>query len=99
MEAQDLHSLGEHAHVISIYRCDGRGHNALLRHKVIEKAGFDHNWTVELRPNRIVRVIRTDGSTWTFQKNSYFRRIDPLWPQPPEDEDAEAMAAAELAIV
>jgi hypothetical protein len=98
MDPEDLTSRGEHAHVLSIYRCDGRGHNTLLRHKVVEKAGFDYNWTVELRPKRIVRVLRTDGATWTFRISLYFKRIETFWPQPPEDDDAEAVAVAELAI-
>src|SRR5689334_11471035 len=37
MEPQDLRSLGEHAHLISIYKCDGRGNSNLVRHKIIER--------------------------------------------------------------
>jgi hypothetical protein len=98
MDPQDLNSRGDHAHLISVYKCDGKGHNTLLRHKVVEKAGLEYNWTVEMRPKRIVRTIRNDGSAWTFEVSMFGKNVKPLWPQPPEDEDAEAIAAAELAI-
>jgi hypothetical protein len=98
MDPEDLRSRGDHAHVISVYRCNGQGHNTLLRHKVVEKAGLDYNWTVELRPKRILRAVRYDGPAWTFQISMFGKNVQPLWPQPPEDEDAEALAAAELAI-
>jgi hypothetical protein len=98
MEPQDLRSLGDHAHVISVYKCDGKGNNSLVRHKVVQRAGLDYNWTVELRPSRILRTIRADGSAWTFKVSMFGKQVNPFWPQPPEDEDAEAMAAAELAI-
>ncbi|MFL5732570.1 MAG: hypothetical protein ACJ78Q_05155 [Chloroflexia bacterium] len=98
MEPQDLRPLGDHAHLISIYKCDGKGNNTLMRHKIVERAGLDYNWTVELRPHRIIRTVRTDGSAWTFKTSIFGKQVNPLWTQPPEDEDAEAMAAAELAI-
>ena len=99
MEPHDLRALGPHAHLITVHRCDGRGNSKLLRHKVITTGGFQHNWTVELRPKNVMRVLRADGLAWTFSLNPIFRRVNTVsWSQPPGDDDAEALTAAELAL-
>lgn len=98
MDPQDLRSYGEHVHLVVIYRCDGRGNNIKFRSKIVEKAGLEYNWTVELRPNNVVRTVRADGCAWTFKFKPIIRRLEAAWPWPPEDEDAEALTVAELSV-
>jgi hypothetical protein len=102
MEAEDLRSLGANTHVISVYRCDGQGHNTRLRHRLVDGGiGCSANWTVELRPDAIIRVVRADGAAWTFRQHTHpgLERVVTRWPdQPPEDDDAEAFTVAELAL-
>lgn len=93
----DLRPLGGQAHVITMMKCDRRGTCTLARRKIAERLGLQHNWTVEMRDRNIVRVLRDDGLTWTFTRNPIFNTISIDWPQPPEDDDAEALIAAELA--
>jgi hypothetical protein len=65
---------------------------------VMTGAGLGHNWTVELWQSNVVRAIRnSDGAAWTFTLNPLFSRIEVGWPQPPDDDDAEALVAAEAA--
>lgn len=100
MEPGDLRSHGMHAHLIAVYRCDGHGTSKLVRNMVITGSGFESNWTVELRPKQVVRVIRSDGHAWTFVYNWIFRHLTtPCWTFPPDDEDAEAYTAAELSML
>jgi hypothetical protein len=54
---------------------------------------------VELRPENVLRAVRDDGAAWTFRLNTALHCINSLWPQPPEDADAEALAATELAVL
>jgi len=98
MQPDELRLLGEGAHLLVIKRCDGRGECSLLRYRVSSKLGFTHNWIVEMRPANVVRVVRDDGHAWTFTKHTVFKTINVYWPQPPEDDDAEALTAAEMAI-
>ena len=69
-----------------------------MRQEIIASAGLQYNWTAELLPEHTVRVLRADGSAWTFIENPVFKRIQVSWPQPPDDDDAEALAAAELSV-
>jgi hypothetical protein len=94
---QDLRLLGRDAHLVAVYKCDRKGNCKLVRHRVALDIGFEHNWTAELRPPDVVRLVRDDGCVWTFTYNHVFNRIDTQWFHPPEDEDAEALTAAELA--
>jgi hypothetical protein len=98
VEPSDLRSIGPDARLVTVEKYDNKGARKQVRHKLGYNAGLRHNWTVELRPANIVRVLRTDGHKWTFTHNRLFRRIDVWWPQPPDDEDAEALTVAELAI-
>ncbi len=98
VEQSDLRSIGSNAHLVTIEKYDSSGIVKQLRHKVSCGEGLSHNWSVELRPPNVVRVLRPDGLKWTFTHNRLFRTIDVWWPQPPGDEDAEALTVAELAI-
>jgi hypothetical protein len=94
----DVSSPGRDAHLVSLYRRAKDGPPKLQRHLVITGAGLEHNWTVELWPSHVVRVIRnSDGAAWTFNFNWLLNRIEVWWPQPPGDDDAEALVAAEAA--
>jgi hypothetical protein len=102
MDPEELLASEAGTHVISVYHCDGRGHYTRLRHRLVDGGiGCNHNWSVELRPENIVRVVRDDGAAWTFRLHSHpgLERIASIWPeQPPEDDDAEAITVAELGI-
>src|SRR5436190_5668311 len=98
MDAEDVCSCGDHAHLVAIYRCDNHGNKTMVRSKIVDKAGLEHNWTVELRPRNVVRAVRADGCAWTFRFKPIFRRLEASWTLPPEDDDAEAVAVAEIAV-
>jgi hypothetical protein len=98
LDPADLRPQGPHTHLITVYECDGHGCNTRLRHQLVTTESLEYNWTVELRPDDRVRVIRADGATWTFHVFPDIRCIHTFWPQPPEDADAEALTVAELAL-
>lgn len=98
VEQADLHSLGSDARLVTVVKYDDRGTCKQVRHKLAHGSGLRHNWTAELRPPNVVRVLNYTGLKWTFTRNKLFRCIDVWWPQPPDDEDAEALTVAELAI-
>ena len=98
VEQADVRSIGPDTRLVTVEKYDNRGTRKQVRHKLGYNAGLRHNWTVELRPPNVVRVLRTDGHKWTFTQSRLFRSIDVWWPQPPDDEDAEALTVAELAI-
>lgn len=102
LDPAELQPYAPGTHVISVYRCDGQGHNTRLRHRLVDGGiGCNANWTVELRPDAIVRVVRADGAAWTFRQTTHpvLEQIITRWPnQPPEDDDAEALTVAELAV-
>jgi hypothetical protein len=103
MDPADLQPLGSGAHLVSISRLDAHDHKISTRHRVVTQPGLglEHNWTVELWPNRIVRAIRSDGCAWTFEWNPLLERMSILhntgFP-PPRTDDAEALTVAELAV-
>jgi hypothetical protein len=97
MQPDELRVRGEGAHLLVIRRCDGRGECTLVRYRMSSQLGFTHNWTVERRPSNVVRVVRDDGHAWTFTRHPIFKNINVFWPQPPDDDDAEALTAAEMA--
>jgi hypothetical protein len=94
--AQDLRSLGADAHLVAVEQRNSRGDSGLLHYLVDTKAGLRHNWTVEMLPRGVVRAIREDRAAWTFSINPVSDRVEACWPQPPDDDCAEALAAAEL---
>lgn len=99
MLPDEVRSPGEHAHLVAFYHCDAHGNRTLVKRFVDAHAGLDHNWVIELLPQDVVRAVRDDGLAWTFEWYYIFHRLHPkhtLWSPPPEDADAEALAAAEL---
>ncbi len=98
VEQSDLRSLGPDARLLTVEKYDDKGICKQVRHKLTQGAGLRHHWTAELRPPNVVRVLSHTGLKWTFTHNKLFRSIDVWWPQPPDDEDAEALTVAELAI-
>jgi hypothetical protein len=97
MQPEELKPLGQSARLVVVKKCDERGQCSLSRYKLAARLGFTHNWTVEMRPHNVIRVLRDDGPSWTFTRNPIFNNISVHWPQPPQDEDAEALTAAETA--
>ena len=64
------------------------------------KAGLQHNWTVDLLHDNVIRTVRSDGLVWTFEWNDLLDRVVPfrtLNLVPPDDDYAEAMTVADLA--
>jgi hypothetical protein len=98
VEPSDLRSIGSDARLVTVEKYDNKGVRKQMRHRIACGSGLRHNWTVELRPDNIVRVLRHDGLKWTFVRSKLFRSIDVWWPQPPGDDDAEALTVAELGI-
>ena len=99
LEPGDLRSLGPNARLIEVYKRDEEGKTHLLRRRVFTTHGLQHNWTIELLPGNIIRTKCEDGASWTFKYNWVFERVEVWWPQPPDDDDAEALCAAELAVM
>jgi len=66
----------------------------------VVKAGLQHNWTVDLLHDNVIRTVRSDGLVWTFEWNDLLDRVLPfrtLNLVPPDDDYAEAMTVADLA--
>jgi hypothetical protein len=98
LDRTDVSSMGRDAHLVSVYHHNKDGSVRLHKHLTVVNAGLEHNWTVELWPSHIVRVIRnSDRAAWTFTLNWMFNRIQVWWPQPPDDDDAEALVVADTA--
>src|SRR4051794_7833038 len=97
LDPGDVKSLGPNAHLITMKQRDKQGHIKLLKHRVVTTGGLDHNWTAEMLPGNTIRVLRSDGSAWTFGFNWIFKSVVTWWTQPPNDDDAEAVAVAEIA--
>ena len=99
LELGDVQTMGPDAHLVVVKKCDDDGQGKLVRQKVVSGVGFKYNWRVEHRPRNIIRVQRWDGHAWTFNKNPIFMRVTtPAWNSPPDDDDAEALTAAELSL-
>jgi len=100
----DLQPLGPDARLVVVYHRDEGGDLKLVRRGVVTTAGLRTNWTVELLPNEVVRVVRPDGSAWTFDWDRNLGRMNTrntknMWMFPPQDDDAaEALTVAELAV-
>ena len=93
-DSADLQSIDAGRRLVTIVLCDARGHRTLLRQRV---ALLQHHWTIEILPENVVRAERSDGPAWTFSINPVSRSVIASWIYPPEDDDAEALTAAELA--
>ncbi len=93
-ERADLQPIDAGRRLVTIVLCDARGHRTLLRQRV---ALLQHHWTIEVRPENVVRAERSDGLAWTFTLNPVTRAVIASWIYPPDDDDAEALTAAELA--
>jgi hypothetical protein len=93
-ERADLQPIDAGRRLVTIVLCDARGHRTLLRQRV---ALLQHHWTIEILPENVVRAERSDGPAWTFTLNPVTRGVIASWIYPPEDDDAEALTAAELA--
>ena len=95
---EDLQPMGPSARLIIVRRYDKRGVCLSKHHKVVSGLGLAHNWVAELRPAHVVRIVRTDGPSWTFTVNPVFRTIRTQWELPRDDDDAEALTVAELTL-
>lgn len=98
LDPTDVRPAGPDAHLVTVNKRGKHGEIKVTRHTVVAKIGLQSNWTVDLLPGNVIRVVRADGPAWTFGFNWILKRIDVWWPQPPDDDDAEALAVAEIAI-
>ena len=98
-DPEELEPTDPAARVVATYHVDGGGPRSLDKYTVVTAAGLVHNWAVEHWPRNVVRAIRPDGWTWTFDWYPSYERIYPigtLATVPTCDDDAEALTAAEL---
>jgi hypothetical protein len=93
--ADEVRALGAGRHLVSIWRRDAHGQQRLLGRRL---SGLPSHWVVQLLPHRVIRVLRADGSCWTFTFNDVTHEIILPWEEAPSDDAAEAICAAELAI-
>ncbi|MGA7733073.1 MAG: hypothetical protein WCD37_17585 [Chloroflexia bacterium] len=102
VQAQDLLQFGENARLVTV-RVFGRlGRGKAARHEVVKGAGLRYNWVVEVRPRNILRAIRPDGQTWTFEWYPLFQQAHPIHTLLMDhcqlnDDQAEALTVAEIA--
>ena len=97
-----LRTLGPQSHLITLMKLDKSGRFSLAKQKVVSDGNVEHNWLVEQWPDGLVRAVRPDGYTWTFEYKMYRNQLEFLHTMdllPPEDEDAEALAAAEMVVL
>ena len=100
MRPDEIELFDHDARVIAVYERDGGAGRVFKRCKVVSRVGLNHNWSVELFPDDILRTIRSDGSAWTFNWYPLYERAYPihtLQDEPRTDDDAEAITVAELA--
>jgi hypothetical protein len=98
LQGEDLRSPGRGARLVTVKRYNRRGECAAKRYRIDTSLGFTHNWTVETRFPNIVRTLRDDGYTWTFKHIPVFNKIVAQWDDPRDEDDAEALTAAELTL-
>lgn len=106
MNPADLVSLGPKAHLLTVYQRDKGGNRKLISRKVFTGGeGLTWNWTVEVLPADVIRTLRPDGSVWTFDWYEFFNKAHPVGTllagtaALQEDDHAEALAVAELAMM
>lgn len=101
VDLEDLHPMGENAHLITVVRIDLHNATISTHHRVVTTAGLEYNWTVELRPKNVVRAIRADNWVWTLEWNPFAEQMtirhNRDYP-PTGPADAEAVTVAELAV-
>jgi hypothetical protein len=102
VQSQDLLQLGDNARLLTVRAFDRQGMGRTIRHQVVKGVGLRYNWTVEMRPRNILRVIRPDGLTWTFEWHPLFREAHPIHTLLADfcqldDDQAEALTVAEIA--
>jgi hypothetical protein len=93
--ADDVRPLGADKRIITVRRMDHPGRQPRVQRFL---AVLDHHWTVELLPDRVIRVVRADGPCWTFAFNTLTRQVDPPWHTELTDDAAEAIVASDLAM-
>lgn len=98
----DLLQFGDTARLLTVRSFDWLGRSKSTRHVVIKGIGLRYNWVVEVRRKNILRAIRADGNTWTFEWYPIFRQAHPLHTLLTEgyqlnDDQAEALTVAEMA--
>lgn len=93
--ATDVRPLGADKRLVSVWRCDGQGRRTLLGRRL---AALQHHWTVERLPRRVIRVVQAEGPCWTFHFNPLTHEVDPPWVAAPNDDAAEAVVAADVAM-
>jgi len=91
----DVQPLGADQRLLTVWRCDQQGRRTLLRRAPVR---LDHHWRVDLLPTGLVRAVREDGPCWTFAFNTLTREVDPHWGEELDDDAAEAIVAADLAM-
>ena len=104
-DPQDLIALGPRAHLVTVYQRDKDGNRKFVTGKVFTGGeGLTWNWDVEVLPNKVIRTLRSDGSIWTFDWYEFFNEAHPEgtllsgFTALQEDDHAEALAVAELAM-
>jgi hypothetical protein len=101
MAFEDVRSLGSDACLVTVVKCDSMGNARSTKQKVVTTAGLNHHWTVQILPRGVLRTIRADGLAWTFDWNPIFRQVNTRGTMgflPPDDDDAEAVTVAEIAV-
>jgi hypothetical protein len=91
--ADDVRPLGAGWRLVTMWRRDRHE-----PHPQSFPALLDHHWTVELLPGHIIRAVRADGPCWTFTFNSLTHEVNPPWETQLDDDAAEAIVAADLAM-
>jgi hypothetical protein len=91
--ADDVRPLGAGWRLVTLRRRDQQEPQAQSF-----PARLDHHWTVELLPGHIIRAVRADGPCWTFTLNSLTHEVQPPWQTQLDDDAAEALVAADLAL-
>jgi hypothetical protein len=102
-EALDqVRTLGPQSRLITLMKLGKSGRPNLAKQQVVSDGNVTHNWVVEQWPDGLVRALRPDGYTWTFEYKMYRNQLEFLHTmdlQPPEEDDAEALAAAEMVVL
>ena len=96
VEAGDLCRAGQDARLVEVRRYDAHGNRSAEAYRVESGLGFRYNWVVEILHTKVIRAMSSHGGAWSFEINWVFERVTASWNEPPDDDHAEALAAAEL---
>lgn len=91
--ADDVRPLGAGWRLVTIQRQDRHVPQAQSF-----PAQLDHHWTIALLPGNRLRAVRADGPCWTFTLNTFTHEVEPPWQTQLDDDAAEAVVAADLAM-